>query len=152
MQLNPRKNWSASAAIAECLLKRRGGKWTFGLILLVAAAVWTGTAQESQQQPHAGNSPPSQETAVHPSADASGQGATPQKASRKEKAEAADAARKQQLADDSARLLALAIALKAEVDKTSKDTLSLTVIRKADEIEKLAHTVRATIKQTSGAS
>jgi hypothetical protein len=49
-------------------------------------------------------------------------------------------------------LLALAIALKAEVDKTSKDTLSLTVIRKADEIEKLAHTVRETIKQTSGAS
>ncbi|MDR3740738.1 MAG: hypothetical protein P4L40_17120 [Terracidiphilus sp.] len=50
--------------------------------------------------------------------------------------------RHQQLADDSARLLALAIALKAEVDKTNKDTLSLNVMRRADEIEKLAHTVR----------
>ncbi len=152
MQLNPRRNWSASAAIAECLLNRRGGKWTFGLILLVAAAVWTGTAQEGQKQVQAGNGPPSQGTAIHPPANAGGQGATPQKASRKEKAGAAETARKQQLADDSARLLALAIALKAEVDKTSKDTLSLTVIRKADEIEKLAHTVRETIKQTSGAS
>ncbi len=152
MQLNPMKNWSARAACAESRLKRRGRKWTLGLTLLVAAAVWTGTAQEGQKQAQAGNSLPSQSSVIHPSADAPGQGATPQKASRKEKAEAAEAARKQQLADDSARLLALAIALKAEVDKTSKDTLSLTVIRKADEIEKLAHTVRETIKQTSGAS
>ncbi len=152
MQANPRRNWSARAACAESRLKQRGGKWTLGLTLLVAAAVWTGTAQEGQKQAQAGNGPPSQEAASHPSANAGSQGATPQKASRKEKAEAAEAARKQQLADDSARLLALAIALKAEVDKTSKDTLSLTVIRKADEIEKLAHTVRETIKQTAGAS
>lgn len=58
---------------------------------------------------------------------------------------------RRQLADDSARLLSLAIALKAEVDKTTKDTLSLNVIRKADEIEKLAHTVREQLK-SSGAS
>ncbi len=152
MQLNPRRNWSAGAASAESRLKQRGGRWTFGLILLVAAAVWTGMAQEGQKQAQGGIGPPSQDTAIHPSADAAGQRATPQKASRKEKAEAAEAVRKQQLADDSARLLALAIALKAEVDKTSKDTLSLTVIRKADEIEKLAHTVREAIKQTAGAS
>lgn len=152
MQLNPKRNWSARAASAESRLKQRGGKWTFGLILLVAAAVWTGTAQEGQKQAQGGNGPPSQDTAIHPSADAASQGATPQKASRKEKAEVAEAVRKQQLADDSARLLALAIALKAEVDKTNKDTLSLTVIRKADAIEKLAHSVRETMEQTAGAS
>lgn len=50
--------------------------------------------------------------------------------------------RKQQITDESAKLLKLASDLKAEVDKTSKDTLSLSVIRKADEIEKLAHDVR----------
>ena len=58
--------------------------------------------------------------------------------------------RKKQIADESTRLLSMAIALKAEVDKTSKDTLSLNVIRKADEIEKLAHTVKEKIKQGAG--
>jgi hypothetical protein len=46
----------------------------------------------------------------------------------------------------------MAIALKAEVDKTTKDTLSLGVIRKADEIEKLAKTVREKMKQGAGPS
>lgn len=61
---------------------------------------------------------------------------------------AANTDRKKQLADDSARLLKLANDLKAEVDKTNKDTLSLNVIRKADEIEKLAHSVREKMKLT----
>jgi nitric oxide reductase activation protein len=59
--------------------------------------------------------------------------------------------RKKQIADESARLLTMALALKAEVDKTSKDTLSINVIRKADEIEKLARTVKEKMKQ-NGAS
>jgi len=46
----------------------------------------------------------------------------------------------------------MAVALKAEVDKTNKDTLSLKVIRKADEIEKLARTVKEKMKQSSGPS
>jgi hypothetical protein len=56
---------------------------------------------------------------------------------------------KKQLAEESAKLLKLATDLKAEVDKTTKDTLSLTVIRKADEIEKLAHSVKETVKPTA---
>ncbi len=49
---------------------------------------------------------------------------------------------RQQISEDSAKLLTLAQALKTEVDKTNKNMLSLVVIRKADEIEKLAHSVR----------
>ena len=45
--------------------------------------------------------------------------------------------RKKQIADQTAQLLDMALALKAEVDKTSKDTLSLDVIKKADQIERL---------------
>ncbi len=41
-----------------------------------------------------------------------------------------------------AQLLALATDLKAEVDKTSAGTLSVTVVRKANQIEQLAHKVR----------
>ena len=41
-----------------------------------------------------------------------------------------------------AELLKLATDLKAAVDKTSASTLSVTVVRKAGEIEQLAHQVR----------
>ncbi len=41
-----------------------------------------------------------------------------------------------------AQLLALATDLKSAVDKTSAGTLSVTVVRKAGEIEQLAHRVR----------
>jgi len=51
-----------------------------------------------------------------------------------------------QLADDTAKLLTLANELKAELDKSNKDTLSLSVIRKADQVEKLAHKVRDEMK------
>jgi hypothetical protein len=65
--------------------------------------------------------------------------------------EAANAERKRQINAESAKLLKLATELKAEVDKTSKDTLSVGVIRKADEIEKLAHSVKAKMQLTVGA-
>jgi len=51
-------------------------------------------------------------------------------------------ARQKQIAADKARLLKLAAELKKEIDKSGTGTLSVTAIRKADEIEKLAHTVR----------
>lgn len=56
--------------------------------------------------------------------------------------------RKQQMNDDSIRLLKLASDLKAEVDKSNKDILSVGVIRKADEIEKLAKNVREKLKHS----
>ena len=54
----------------------------------------------------------------------------------------ADEAQKQQIASECSDLLKMATDLKAAVDKTTKDTLSLTVVRKASEIEQLAHKVR----------
>ena len=64
----------------------------------------------------------------------------------------AGALRQKQIADESTQLLALAMDLKAEVDKTNRDMLSIAVIRKANEIEKLAHNVKDKLKQTSGGS
>jgi hypothetical protein len=51
-----------------------------------------------------------------------------------------------QLADDTAKLLGLANELKAEINKSSKDTLSLSVIKKAEQVEKLAHKVQDEMK------
>ena len=74
-----------------------------------------------------------------------------QQEQRKQNFEAANVERKRQIAEDSANLLKLAVELKAEVDKTNKDVLSITVIRKADAIEKLARQVKEKMKLTVGA-
>ena len=46
------------------------------------------------------------------------------------------------LKKDTDRLLQLATELKQYVDKTNENMLSLDVIRKAEEVEKLAHQVK----------
>ena len=52
----------------------------------------------------------------------------------------------QQLIDDTARLVQLATALKAEVDKGNQPTLPTDVLKQADEISKLAKRVSERIK------
>ncbi len=50
--------------------------------------------------------------------------------------------RRKKILSDTDKLLTLAAQLKADVDKSTKNELSLDVIRKAAEIEKLAHDVK----------
>ena len=54
--------------------------------------------------------------------------------------------RQVQLHRDTDNLLKLATELKQYVDKANENTLSLDVVRKADEIEKLAHSVKEKMK------
>ncbi len=63
---------------------------------------------------------------------------------RQERARNSD--RQKQLVADTNKLLSLATELKTEVDKTNKDVLSVDVIKKADEIEKLAKSVKDRMK------
>ncbi len=60
-----------------------------------------------------------------------------------------DAAR-QQINDECVNLLKLANDLKAAVDKSNKDTLSVIVVRKANEIETLAHQVKDEMRPAVG--
>lgn len=53
---------------------------------------------------------------------------------------------------ESAQLLELATELKAEVDKSTKDMLSITVIRKAEAVEHLAHGVKEKIREEAAAN
>ena len=87
---------------------------------------------------------------VNSKPDANAQMESQEKSTKQQKYEVANSERKKQIADDSTKLLNMAIALKAEVDKTTKDTLSLNVIRKADEIEKLARSVKEKMKLSVG--
>jgi hypothetical protein len=50
--------------------------------------------------------------------------------------------RQQDIRKDTEKLLELATELKQAVDKSNKDTLSLDVVKKAEEIEKLAKSVK----------
>ncbi len=54
--------------------------------------------------------------------------------------------RHKRLAADVDRLVELTNELKTDVDKTTKDELSVDVIKKAQEIEKLAHDVQSRMK------
>ena len=54
--------------------------------------------------------------------------------------------RERDIKKDTDKLLELATELKQYVDKTNENTLSLDVIKKAEQIEKLAHTVKEKMK------
>jgi len=58
----------------------------------------------------------------------------------------ANAQRQAELKRDTERLLKLSTELKDYVDKTNENVLSLEVIKKAEEIEKLAHSVKSKMR------
>ena len=61
-------------------------------------------------------------------------------------AKKANLARQADLKRDTEKLLKLATELKESVDKTNESTLSVDVVKKAEEIEKLAHSVKDKMK------
>ena len=61
-------------------------------------------------------------------------------------AKRANKQRQAQLQRDTDNLLKLATELKQEVDKSNENTLSLDVLKKAEEIEKLARSVKEKMK------
>ncbi|WP_162601209.1 hypothetical protein [Occallatibacter savannae] len=122
--------------------RKLSGNWLRGLCLAAAFTVpLTGLAQD-------GKPPADNAKATAPASDPKASQADAAKDAKP--ASAAPNDKKKQIADESAELLNMALALKAEVDKTTKDTLSLNVIKKADQIEKLAKSVKDKMKQSSG--
>jgi hypothetical protein len=59
--------------------------------------------------------------------------------------------RQKKIAEDSAKLLKLAAELKVEVNKSTKDTLSLNVVRKANEIIVLASDLKDELRSEQAA-
>ena len=58
--------------------------------------------------------------------------------------------RQQDIRDDTDKLFQLATELKAAVDKSNENVLSLDVVRKADAVEKLAKRVKEKMKEAIG--
>jgi hypothetical protein len=128
---------------------QKSGRWGRGCASLAFIAAFTCVAQDGRPagfQPDKAALP----SPINQLPDANAQMENREKQTKTQKFEAANGERKKQISEDSTKLLTMAIALKAEVDKTTKDTLSLNVIRKAEEIEKLAHSVKEKMKLTVG--
>jgi hypothetical protein len=113
-------------------------------------AIPASAAAAQQAQPNANKPIPAPILIAQP--DANAQMKMHEQTAKQQNLDAANAERKKQIADVSAKLLKLATDLKIEVDKTDKDTLSLTVVQKADEIERLAHNVKEKTKLTVGSN
>jgi hypothetical protein len=114
---------------------RRAG-WTGVVLSLAALASTLGTGH---LRSHAQSPTPASTASAAP---ASAQSPAPGNPDKPQSATDTDAAQKQEIASESAQLLKMATALKIEVDKTNQDTLSLSVVRKAGEIEQLARKTR----------
>ena len=65
---------------------------------------------------------------------------------RRSMAKKANQQRQERLKRDAEKLLKLSTELKEYVDKSNENVLSLDVIKKAEEIEKLAHSVRTKMR------
>jgi hypothetical protein len=111
--------------------------WTLSLCLLFAIA---GKAQTQAPTPRA--TPPVRgETAP-----ATGDGDDAQQQLAREMAKRISLSRQASLKADTDKLLKLAVELKDSVDKSNVNVLSLDVVKKAEEIEKLAHSVKDKMK------
>ncbi|MGB8988129.1 MAG: hypothetical protein WCC37_16125 [Candidatus Sulfotelmatobacter sp.] len=105
--------------------------WSFSLVLLFAIS---GYAQRPLTPPRV-----------------DGSVATPTEDENRERierdmAKKANLERQAALKSDTDKLLKLATELKASVDRSNENTLSIDVLKKAEEIEKLAHSVKDKMK------
>ncbi|HEY6488328.1 MAG: hypothetical protein WCC26_02735 [Terracidiphilus sp.] len=152
MQRSPEHHPSSPSQFQTLPTGRRRFVLAGGLCALAATALLMGSALPGQQQQTPNLDKPYLIPAANRLPDANDQMRMRDDKAKQVNFDAANAERKKQLSDDSAKLLTLAMALKAEVDKTNKDMLSLNVIRKADEIERLAHNVKDKMKLTMGSN
>lgn len=106
---------------------------------LAAVVVLAGAAGVGMLRSHAQTASPP--PALNPPESVSTQASTAAQQN-EQQAEAAEEASRREIASECSDLLKMATALKAEVDKSTKDTLSVTVVRKAGEIEQFARQLR----------
>lgn len=113
------------------------------VILLLAGSVTLANAQQ-QTPPGARQTPVSPGQA--PSSSDENDGDSMTRRAMEQLAVKRNSQRQQDIVNDTAKLLDLAQQLKTEVDKSSKDQMSVSVIKKAEEIEKLAKSVKEKMK------
>lgn len=123
---------------------RVAGMW--GLMLLVGAG-WAGNSNEARAQSKVDPAiAPASQSGALPSGDPLLPAGPRRERMDEQRRDAINDSRQKRLQADVDKLLALTNELKTDIDKANKDELSLEVIRKAQEIEKLAHDVQNRMK------
>jgi hypothetical protein len=102
------------------------------------------TPTQQQQQQQLPGMPPGNRGIAGPTLDPDTDTMTARMAEQQAKSRNSD--RQKRLETDTQKLLALATELKEQVNKTDKNIMSLDVIKKADEIERLAKSVKERMK------
>jgi hypothetical protein len=111
-----------------------------GAVLVAAPSVGAAKAQQSGPQPVPGTRPPGLAPIEGDRPDEGNDPMAAQQRAMRARALADD--RQKHIVDETAKLLQLATELKTDVDKSNKNELSVDAIRKAEDIEKLAHDVK----------
>jgi hypothetical protein len=111
--------------------------WTIFICLLFAIP---GQAQTTTPNPRPGAPPAAGDLPATSDADEA------QQRLAHDIAKKANQARQAMLKSDTDKLLKLAVELKDYVDKSNENVLSVDVLKKADEIERLAHSVKDKMK------
>jgi hypothetical protein len=131
---------------------------SFAAIVLLSFAALTGMAKTGRAQTQAEPGGKlrmdkvDDPTPINQPPDANTQMLLRERSVKRQNFSAANTERRRQIAEDTAKLTRLAADLKDEIEKAAGDTLSIAVIRKADEIEKLAHSVKEKMKLTVSAN
>ena len=105
-------------------------------IVVLSAVFWLPLTIQAQQPQPPGGFPQQPPPGTAPNEDPA------REKMERDMAKRANHERHEALQRDTNKLLELATQLKEQVDKSTENTLSLDVIKKAEEIEKLAHSVK----------
>ena len=136
MRMSTRKNWRYFGFQAVGAIGM--------LVTVILAGAWFGPAGPGAARAQQGSSaarPPAETTTIEPPVPGSTD--NPMK---EQMQIAAVGERHKRLVADSDRLVQLATELKTEIDKSNKYEMSVAAIKKAAEIEKLAHDVKERMK------
>ena len=146
MHVNNRCNLRSGTPFQTTIARPSRRRKSRALACIIASAFLTCAALSGQQAP----SPDPEKPQATQQSDQ--QAKTPDPQAQKQTRDSAHSESEKQIVEENAKLLKLATDLKKEVDRTTLDTLSITIIRKADQIEKLAHSLREKMKVTAEAA
>lgn len=129
----------------------RAGAFLFGLACAAMPAAFSQSSVQAQVQ-----QPPPRHTVLDPAVnrppDANKIMLMREQQAKKKKFDAANIERKRQLDEDTALLVRLAGELKSEAGSSAPDVAGPELLRRLEEIERLAHNVQQKMKLTMGAS
>ena len=130
------------------ILRRVAGAGVGVVLMFVVGMRTVPVAAQQQQMPTAPPQLSTPSSPTPPSLRSMGDEPNPMRDSMQDQAiRQINEQRRKRMLDDANKMVQLSNELKADVEKTQKDELSMEVLKKAAEVEKLAHDVQQRMKQ-----